>query len=278
MILLHLLFITTTLPCITHSWTILFDTQACVDGFATDTESQNTAFIGKNSTCGPNGISVLSCDEPTVGVGGPFIYDLSNINISIEINFTMNRHPVPNITTLFSVADYTTSSDFDNERAYYGGLSLVMFNNYVPADPDLLDGWVASHFFAFYSPSILSRTGYCDTLSATTQLLFFNDATFQELMQEMRMGSTDAFIVRAMFVKQEGPPLFYVVLQSGGREGIAFSPTNIDFTDVSSDGHRLGNQTAFYFGCGPYIPNSEPGVTIRSVKITQNFDTPIVVV
>lgn len=254
------------------AWTITFDTHACTNGFATDDESMDTATISRNSSCGANGVTAVSCVLPTGGVGGPFITNPSNGNFSIEINFTA-QHPVPNVTTLFSTAPPPTGA-FDINRGYYGGMSLVMVNNYIPEDPDLLDGWVASHFFALYSPAVLSRTGYCDTVSATTQLLFFNDATFQTMMQDMREGTGESYSVRAMFVHEDSGLIMYVRLRNANSEGWAFSPTNLSFGTVYSSGYALRNGTSFYVGCGPEIPYSSPGVTIARIEINQEVYIP----
>lgn len=263
---------------IAHAWTITFDSQACASGHATDPVSSDQAVIGRNSTCGAGGVTVVSCAWPTEGVGGPFIEDILNLNLSIEVNFTA-QHPIPNMTTLFATAAPTPGPAFDVNMAYYGGMSLLMVNNYVPEDPELLDGWVASHFFSLSTPSSLSRTGHCDSTAAATQLLFFNDATFQSLMQGMRNGTGDrTYSVRAMFVQlpNEALPILYVRLRHAEQEGWAFAPTSayFGFRELTIYGYTLANDTAFYVGCGPDIPGSSPGTTIKSVEVSQHVFVP----
>lgn len=263
------------------SWTLNINHTLCTQGQIAGSDTGDDVFVRDLATTScTSGLLINACPATPafINTGGPFIPEPTNPNVSIEIEFTV-PHPIPNTTALFAAYPPLASDGFEVDRAAPYAFALLMINNYVPPSPDLLEGWIAAHFFALYLPASFTRTGFCDVLSGTTQLLLFTDTVFSDIMLAMRQDTarTNTYNVRAMFITlpDDTLTLLYVRLRLGLTEGWAFSPTNIALSNAAFIEYAPGtpSKIPYVLGCLPQV-NASSGLSIKSVSISQTVVLP----
>ncbi len=255
------------IPSLVLAWTLTFTEPSCLSGSFLESDDGVDIYTkppGASCVSG-GGIRFDQCGG--LQYGGPFIKNTRTMNLSFEIEFSVPQRPFPAELGIFSLVDG------DRLLEFFTGYDYTLNTTDGSAESLLR----SPHYFAVRASNLITRTGYCNRITGTSNFIPFMNSNYQAILANLTGNVSDIYRAKFLFFgTPDDPrvPFTGVYLSNSFRSGTAFAPTNLGLDgSVTTYNYTVGGDRALYeLGCRN---GTSPGIVLYSFSVNQN--TPIYV-